>query len=238
MPIIAIPGLVAIWYLITKGYKDAILSVYVTALLVLPNWPHWLLTGLPDPTFNEAVILPIAFVYLVKEAKNWKFSFMDFLVGGLLGAMALSEFLNTGYNEAQNLMFDRVAAGLLPYVLAKGIIESNGLTVAFAKRFVWCLGIIFPIALFEFKFGYNPFRSLLDPFFPGQGTGWVTTFRYGLARFSGPYSHAILAGVVFMIGAHLQLWLAKNNHWEPRFRPAFSHPSISRSLSALQPWVG
>lgn len=204
--------------MLRTSYQQAFLSIYLGTLLLLPSWPRWILAGLPDPTFNEAVILPIAAVYCLKEIRNWRFSVMDALVAALLLVMAISEFLNTGYNEAQNLMFDRVAAGLLPYMLAKGIIEANRLTVAFVKRFVLCLCIVFPAMLFEARFGYNLFRTCFDPFFPGEGSGWVTTFRYGLARSSGPYSHAILAGMVFMIGAHLQFWLAKNRYWEPAFR--------------------
>jgi len=208
--IVLIPSLLAIWCLINKSHREAFLYVYVSTVMLLPHWGRWNLPGLPDPTFNEAAILPIAGAYLIKGRKTWKVSFMDFLVFGLLFVMALSQLVNSGYADAQNLIFDMMASGVLPYVLAKGIIEPNGLSNKFARHFVLCLIILFPATLYELKFSVNPFRLLLDPFFPGQAAGWVTTFRYGFPRVSAAYSHPILAGVVFMTGIQLQLWLLKS----------------------------
>jgi hypothetical protein len=71
-------------------------------------------------------------------------------------------------------------------------------------------------ALFEMKFAYNPYRLIFDPFFPGQGDGWVTTFRYGLPRVAGPYGHAISAGIMFMIALRLQCWLENSGLWRSK----------------------
>jgi hypothetical protein len=108
--------------------------------------------------------------------------------------------------------------GFLPYVLAKGIIEPNGLRVKFVRSFVLCMAIAVLSTLYEFRFAYNLHRKIFDPFFPGQGDGWVTTFRYGLPRVAGPYAHAILAGVMLLFGVRLQLWLHASGVWEKRFQ--------------------
>jgi hypothetical protein len=81
--------------------------------------------------------------------------------------------------------------------------------------------------------GYNPFFSLLSPFFPGQGGGWVTTFRHGLARVAGPFAHAILAGVVMVIAYRLQRWLEWGGHWQPRF----TRVSLPWSKASVITWM-
>lgn len=234
--IVLIPGIVAVWYLIRKSHREAFLYVYMTCLLVLPGWCRWVLPGVPDPTFHEMAILPIAGAYLLNSRKTWRFSLLDIPIFALLAVMGVSEYLNAGYKEAQNLMFDMISAGLLPYVLAKGIIQPNGLTVPFVRRFVWSLAIVSLTGLYELKFAYNPYRLFLDPFFPGQGAGWVTTFRYGLPRVSGPFGHAILAGLVFMIGLLLQLWLKDCHAWEPYFRHAF--PNLKKPVMLTAALLG
>jgi hypothetical protein len=216
--IILVPAMVAVWYIVQRSYREAFLYVYLPTVLCLPGWCRWILPGLPDPTFHEAAILPIAAAYFLKGKERWKFSAMDAQVAGLLFLMGFSEMQNAGFADAQNLMFDMVAAGLFPYVLAKGIVEPGGLRVCFAKVFVWSLAVVFILTLYEARFAFNPYRMIFAPFFPGQSAEWVTTFRYGLPRVAGPFGHAILAGVVFLIGLQLQLWLKNGGYWEERFK--------------------
>ncbi len=61
--------------------------------------------------------------------------------------------------------------------------------------------------LFEDKMGYNLWNAYLEMFFLGQNEGWITTFRFGLARASGPYAHCLVAGIVMAIGYRLKRWL-------------------------------
>lgn len=213
-----LPGLAALIWIFRRSYREAYLDVYLFSLFLLPGWCRFIVPALPDPTFHEAAILPIAAAFLLQRRDRWRFSVMDLLVIAFAVVLGFSEYRNAGYAEAQNLMFDMVAAGLLPYALAKGIIEPGGLRVAFARRVVWLLAILTVLFAWEFRFAYNPFRLVFDYFFPGQGAGWVTTFRYGFARTAGPYGHAILAGIVFMIGFGLQRWLERSGLWESRFR--------------------
>ncbi len=188
----------------------------------------------PDPAFHESALLPLAAVWLAREWKQWRVSPGDWLVLSFAGIVGYSEYANAGYKEAQNLLFDLIAAGVLPYALAKGLLRTTEHRVAFAKRVVTLLAALTLLMAWEFRFAYNPYRFLFDKFFPGQGDGWVTTFRYGFARSAGPYGHAILAGIVFLIGFHLQRWLENSGRWEPHFR-RFRLPGLGkgRALSAL-----
>lgn len=219
MNVVAIvPGLLAVLWLWRHSFREAYLDIYLFSVLLLPGWCRFMAPGLPDPTFHEAALLPIAAAFLLKSRLRWKFSIMDLAVVAFAIHIGYSEYRNAGYKEAQNLMFDMLAAGVLPYVLAKGIVEPHGLRTAFVRRIVWLLAILAAVFLWEFRVGYNPFRLVFDKFFPGQGDGWVTTFRYGFARTAGPYGHAILAGIVMMIGFRLQRWLECSGLWEKRFR--------------------
>ena len=135
-----------------------------------------------------------------------------------MATLSVSEYANKGYKESQNLTFDMLTWFLLPYIVAKAIIEPMEQRVAFMKRIVELLAAIAVISLFEFRMGMTPFQLLFSRFFPYQGTGWVTTFRWGFARIAGPYGHAILCGLIFVIAYRLQRWLEWSHSWEPRFQ--------------------
>ncbi len=215
--IVAIPALIALYRTIRGSAAAAFISVYLPVLLLLPEYYRWSLPGLPDPTFSQAAILPIAFYALPAALRTWRFTITDALVFSFAACIAYSEYQNAGYNEAQNLMFDMVASVVLPYMCAKALIEPMNLRVAFARQFAMLIFIVSGISIYEFRFGRTPWQILLNPFFPGQGDGWVTTFRYGFARVAGPYGHAILAGLIVIVGYRIQRWLEWGGHWEPRF---------------------
>ncbi len=195
----------------------AMVAVYLPVLLLLPDTFHAVTPGLPDPSFNQAAIIPIFAVAFMRYAKDWKPSIADMLVIAFTGSIAYSEYLAAGYSEAQNLIFTMITGAMAPYLLARMTIARERLHVQTARCFA---GILFGLAMFgmfEAKFGFNPFIAILERFFPGQG-GWVTTFRHGLARVAGPYSHAILAGIMMGFAFRLQRWLEWGGHWEPRFK--------------------
>ncbi len=234
MVLIAITGLLAASVALTRSAATAFLNVYLPVLLLLPDYYRWILPALPDPTFGEAALMPIAAVYIVKNFRHWRYSFTDFLILALACSMAYSEYLNAGYSDAQNLMFDMLGTIILPYMLAKGIIEPHGLSPAFARRVVLLLAVVAAIGLYEFRFGATPWQKLLHGFFPSQGEGWVTTFRWGFARVAGPYGHAILAGTIMVAGYRLARWLEWSGAWAPHFKAVPEWPiSKARTLSLV-----
>jgi hypothetical protein len=211
-----IPGLIAAYVAFRYSPARAFLHVYVPVLLLLPMYYRWVIPALPDPTFEQATILPIAAVFLMRQGRHWKFSFADILVVAFAACVGTSEYINAGYNEAQNLMFDMVASVIFPYMLAKGLIEPQRMSIDFAKKFVMMLFIVAIISVYEFRMGMTPW-ILLRRFYPTQGLEWTTSFRYGFARIGGPFAHAILAGLVFAVAYRLQRWLEWSGQWEPRF---------------------
>jgi hypothetical protein len=244
-----VPGIWAIIVAFSKSPEAAFVNVYIPVLLCLPDYYRWVAPGLPDPSFSHAAILPVTLAFLLKNGLKWKFSLGDLLVLGYASCVGYSEFSNAGYAEAQNLMFDMVCLVLLPYALTKALVEPKGMRVEFAKKLVMCLFLISVISVYEFKFASTPWRMVLDRFFPGQGAGWVTTFRWGFARIAGPFGHAILAGTILTIGFRIQRWLEWSGHWEPQFRkftlPIPKSRAITLGIAAgifmtmvRGPWIG
>lgn len=245
-----IPGIIAQFVALTRSPQQAFLDVYLPVLILMSDYYRWMAPGLPDPSFSQSAILPIGILFLVREAAKWKLSIADVLVLGFAFCIGYSESLNAGYSEAQNLMFDMLSWVILPYILGKGMIAPHGLSATSAKRLVCLLFIMSLISVYEFKMGRTPWQLILARFFPGQGAGWVTTFRWGFTRIAGPYGHAILAGVILNNAYRLQRWLEWSQLWEPRFSKFPGLPLLKARIATLGelggvimtmvrgPWIG
>ncbi len=199
------------------GAGRAVLVVYLPLLLLIPDGFRAITPGLPDPNFSQAAIIPIVAVALLRHARGWRPVPMDAVIVVYAAWVGASDYMARGYDDAQNLMFSMLFSVLAPYFVARWVISAQGLDVAVARRFVIIVFCVALVGVWEARFGFNPFHALIGPLFPGQGKGWVTTFRHGMARVAGPYSHAILAGIMMAVAFTLQRWLQKAGHWEPRF---------------------
>jgi len=218
--LILLPAFLAAYIAVTQSPQRALLRIYVPVLLFLPNYYYWILNGLPDPNFNQATILAIAIVWLIKGAPGWRFSLTDILAVGFAFAVSYSEYDNAGFKELKNVSFDIVGSILLPYVLAKSLIEQHGLREELAKQIALVLFFVALLMLPQFITGanYSVWQKVLGRFFDGQGWQWATTYRWGLTRASGPYGHPILAGIILLVGYRLQRWLEWGNYWPKRIK--------------------
>ncbi|QLG87788.1 O-antigen ligase family protein [Chitinibacter bivalviorum] len=216
--IIYLAPLFTIYLLMQRDTREALIRGYLPILLLLPDCYHAMTPGLPDPSFNQAAILPVFLAAIWTQRQNWQPSLTDLLVIGFASCVAYSEYSNTGYAEAQNLMFAMLASVLAPYLCARWCLRSLNDDIACARVFVICCVIVSALSVYQFRFGINLWHLLLGPFFPGQGDGWVTTFRYGVARIAGPYSHAILAGIMLAMAWRLARWLQWGACWEDKIR--------------------
>jgi hypothetical protein len=217
----------------------ALLWIYIPVLLIVPDTFHANTPGLPDPSANVAVMIPIFLATLARYGQFWKPSTADLLVIAIALTMSVSEFRAAGYSEAQNLMFGSLFQIVAPYFVARLVVDREGLHVDLAKRITLIAAGVGLVGLFEFRFGWNPFLTLPERiFFPGQGLGWVTTFRHGFARVAGPYAHCILAGMMMIIAYRLNRWLEWGGHWEPKFSRFPKHPFSKGRLITLAILVG
>jgi len=248
--IVLIPGLLAAWVGFRQSPQAAFLLVYLPTLFLLPEYYRLDLPGVPSPTFGQAAAMGVAAAFFIRGMPGYRFSPTDLLVLGFALSASSSEFLASGYKDAQNLAWNLVTWAVLPYLFAKSMVEPLGLRIRFAKTIVLLLAAVAAISVYEFRFGTTPWRMILDNFFPWGGRGWVTTFRWGFARTAGPYGHAILAGILMVVAFRIQRWLEWSQAWAPRPRIAPWLPiSQARLLTLILvagvimtmvrgPWIG
>jgi O-Antigen ligase len=213
-----LPGLLTYYVAQNYSIQKAFIWVYLPTMLLLPDYYRAITPGLPDPTFNQSASVALFAVFVMRGSPGYKFSMTDLLVGGSAICVSISEYLASGYSDAQNLMFFELTSVFFPYLFAKSLIEPFNLRYDFAKCVVLCLSVVFFMNLFENKFGYNLWQAYLGLFFPGQGQGWVTTFRFGLARAAGPYGHCLVDGIMMAVGYRLQRWLQWSEVWPEKIK--------------------
>lgn len=201
-----------------QSVPKAFIQAYLPVMLLLPDYYRAVTPGLPDPNFSQSASCALFAVFMIQGLPGYKFSFTDVLVVIYAFSVSFSEYLASGYSDAQNLMFFELASVCFPYLFAKSLIEPYQQRYAFAKCIVYCLSVVFVLNLWQNRFGYNLWQKYLGMFFPGQGEGWVTTFRFGLARAAGPYGHCLVAGVIMAVGYRLQRWLQWSNAWPDKIK--------------------
>ncbi|MEI6068517.1 MAG: O-antigen ligase family protein [Methylococcaceae bacterium] len=239
-----LPGFWVYYVAQNQSITKAFIWAYIPALLLLPDYYKAITPGLPDPSFNQTASAGLFAAFLMQGSPGYKFSYTDVVVGFYAFAVSFSEFLASGYSDAQNLMFTELTSVFFPYLFAKSLIEPFDLRYDFAKSVVLCLGFVFVMNLYENKMGTNLWQVILGRFFPGQGEGWLTTFRFGLARAAGPYGHCLVDGIIMAVAYRLQRWLQwsdawphkiKRLAWVPWFTPAqfFSLMIFGGVLSTL-----
>ena len=210
-----------------QSVTKAFIWGYIPVLLLLPDYFYAITPGLPDPNSSQAAAVGLFAVFFMKGAPGYRFSYTDLIVVFYAIAVSISEFLAAGYADAQNLMFTELTSVVFPYILAKSLIEPFNLRYDFAKSVVLCLCIVAILNLYENKMSVNLWQLFLGRFFPGQGEGWITTFRFGLARASGPYGHCLVAGIVMALGYRLQRWLQWSGAWPDKIKQLRWLPLIS-----------
>ncbi len=211
-----IPLFIAAYVALTQSVARAFIQVYIPVLLLLPTYYDFDLPLIPPVNFNQAAMLAIFFIWAGQGGfARWRFSLMDILVLAYVLIISISEYTNSGYKDAQNLIFLMFTSGLLPYLLAKSLIEPENLRTEIAKQIVLCCAIVSIISISQFLIGGIPlWQRLLSPFFSGQGWEWQVQTRWGLTRITGPYAHAILAGIIMAFAYRLQRWLEWSNAWK------------------------
>ncbi len=211
-----IPLFIAAYIALTQSVARAFIQVYIPVVLLLPTYYDFDAPLIPPVNFNQSAMLAIFFIWVGQGGfARWRFSFMDILVFAYVLIISISEYTNSGYKEAQNLIFLMFTAGLMPYLVAKGLIEQENLRIEIAKKIVFCCCIVAILSIPQFLLGGIPlWQRAFSSFFPGQGWEWIVQTRWGLTRITGPYAHAILAGIIMAFAYRLHRWLEWSNAWE------------------------
>ena len=230
--IILLPA-VACWVALAKGpIRRALLNVYLPAVLLLPQYYSLRFPHLPPLTFADAAILPLGVALWVTEMRRWRFDWMDVWVLLFALSAALSEGMSTPLADGTwkqllavnapafegNLangglqLFQGLCAMVLPYMLGKLLIEQQGVEghparKRVVRRIVVLLAIVAGISVFDFLTGKSIWQMVFRHFFREEPVGWTVQMRWGFGRAAGPFAHAILAGMIFLMGLMYCLWL-------------------------------
>jgi len=227
--IVFIPAFLAFYVAWVYSVQKAFLNVYIPILFLLPEYYHWNApAGLPEVNVNQTTIGAIVVVWALRGFNGWRFSFTDILVFGFLWTQVHSQFMATGFKDAQNFAFHNITSAIFPYMLTKALIEPYGLRADLAKRIVISLALV-TIGLFpQFLLGiqHSPWQLVFGRFFGNQGWLWDTQYRWGFARASGPYGHAIIAGIIMICGYRLQRWLEWSHAWSDHLPPKYAWINI------------
>src|SRR5208283_4196379 len=79
------------------------------------------------------------------------------------------------------------------------------------------LAIVAVLSVYDFLTGTSGWQKVANHFFTSQFEPWAPQTRWGFGRIAGPYGHAILAGMVFLMGLVYCLWLrSADRNWGSR----------------------
>jgi hypothetical protein len=212
------PGLVTLFWMLRFSLNQAFLEALLPATILLPMAFRLEINGLPDVTFFQTAVLPIGIVVLMRYGLKWRWSFSDVLMFGYMGCAFYSDFSRTNLGDGIASFFDITTVAFFPYVFGKAMIEQSNLRVKTLRMLVLLMAAVAFFSLYEFRFATNPIRDMWAPFFTPYQNVWTTQVRWGFGRVAGPFSHAILAGIVFSCGLLMNLWLARFGYWERKFK--------------------
>jgi O-antigen ligase len=276
--IVLIPALACGLVLMLGSARRALLDVYLPALLLLPQYYVLRLPHLPPLGFADAAILPLGVALVATQMRRWRWAWMDVWVLLFALCAGLSEAMSTelangdwrrifsadfavsarfGTNLANGaLMFvDGVLTMVLPYMAGKLLVEQEGderhtMRHWLAGRIAVLLAIVAALSVRDFFAGTNSWQKVANHIFSSAYESWPNQVRWGFGRIAGPYGHAILAGMVFLMGLIYCLWLrSADRNWGAR-RLIAGWPLTGRGLALAAivagllmtqsrgPWIG
>jgi hypothetical protein len=211
--IFLLPGLISLYLVIRGRIETAFLSIYLPALLLLPDGYGLKFPHLPAISAAEAALIPIGAVAAVRLLRRGIPSLMDILVALFIVSSTVSEVLR------ERVMNDGIFAALisfisifLAYAAGRTIIEP-GLRLVTVKRFVILTLLLGPLGLYEWRMGQSPFGLVGQKYFNLDSVRTFIQLRSGRGRMAVSFNDAELAGTVFGMTAALNVWLVYLHKW-------------------------
>ena len=200
----------------------AMLDVFLPVLLLVPVIYFLRIPHVPVVACYDAVLLPLGIAALVSRSHNWRFQRSDLWIVAFGIAGFYTDYKNLDLKTAiYNFAEPGFLGGLLAYIVGKLLIEQTGYRERFAKRITVLLSAVGFLSISEF-FGKHNLLILITRRFFGRIDYWADQYRSGFLRVKGPYMGAEEAGIVFLVGFFLALWLwginkSPRNVAEPRY---------------------
>jgi len=206
-PLVLISMVLAIVVIKRQSLNDAVIKVYLPSLLIIPEFYSVRLPHLPPIGFAAAAIIPIGFVMFKNHLRDWKVQRADFWLALFVLGATYSELIRDGSSDAVFMLVEQIFSVVLPYAIGKLLLEQDGIRERFARQFVLLLAVVAILSLWEFRMGTNLFTTIIGMFFPAHHA-WLMQIRGGWIRVAGPYASCILAGVIFLAGWILSMWVS------------------------------
>ena len=210
--------LVTIGLLLYKEPKELFLYFFLPVLTVVPIYYETkIVAGIPEMGFWSAVLLPIAFSWIVnRQADGYRLLPADVLILVHLVIVFSGQWQNSAYKEAQKILYNDITIRLLPFIMARAwFMDPESRIKMF--RIIILTGVVVAIfQMIEFRFWFNVFDEPLRRVWPKSVPWGGGMKRGGLKRASGPFGHPICAGYYYTMFVPLAVWLWKNDYFEKR----------------------
>ncbi|MEI7817282.1 MAG: O-antigen ligase family protein [Desulfuromonadales bacterium] len=208
--------LASIALLMYKEPKELFLYFFLPVLTMMPVYYQTkIVSGIPEISFWSAVLLPIAFVWILnKHGEGYRFSPLDLLILLHLVLVFSGEWHNTSYKEAQKVFYNDLTIRLLPCIMARAWFMDSDSRMKMFKIIILCGAIVAAFQLIEFRLWFNVFDDILRKIWPHSVPWGGGMKRGGLKRAAGPFGHPICAGYFFTMFVPLAIWLWKNDYFE------------------------
>jgi hypothetical protein len=213
--IFILPGLLSLYLVVRGRIESAFLSVYLPALLLLPDGYALRLPHMPPISAAQAALLPIGAVALYRLARRGLPSLLDILMGAFIGSMAASEILRERVmNDGILVAVSTFISIFLAYAAGRMIIEPE-LRLPTVRRIVVLLLLLGPLGLYEWRFGQNLYGVIGQRIFHLVSVQSTVQLRSGHGRIAASFNDAELAGIIFGVAAVLNAWLVYLRKWRP-----------------------
>ena len=202
----------AIYAINRYDLQRAFIYVWIPALMLIPSDWNVNIPGLPDPNFPQAACIPIVFILVTRQFDKIELGLIEVLIAVYCTFRFLVDWQSRGYSDAQNYAFEMLTTGVAPYIMGRYVINSRQMDISTAKMLVLMFLVQAPAFLYELRMWVPPVFRVFGFLFPESHSG--LSVRYGLARLTGPYTHPILACVIFIAIYRLHRWLDWMGVWK------------------------
>lgn len=211
--IFLLPGLISLYLVIRGRIETAFLSVYLPALLLLPDGYALKFPHLPAISAAQSALIPIGAVALYRLVRNGLPALIDILVGLFIVSITASEVLR------ERVMNDGIFAALisfisifLAYAAGRMMIEP-GLRLVTVRRIVILTLLLGPIGLYDWRMGQSLYGLIGIRLFNLDSVRAFIQLRSGHGRLVASFNDTEIAGIIFGMIAALNVWLVYLRKW-------------------------
>jgi hypothetical protein len=211
--IFLLPGLLSLYLVVRGRIETAFLSVYLPALLLLPDGYALKFPHLPAISAAQSALIPIGAVALYRLARKGLPSLMDILVLLFIVSITTSEILRERVmNDGIFVALNSFISIFLAYAVGRTIIEP-GLRLVTVRRIVILMLLVAPIGLYDWRMGQSIYGSIGQRVFNLDSVRAFIQIRSGHGRLVASFNDAELAGISFGMVAALNVWLVYLRKW-------------------------